>query len=130
VSAHVVILAPPGNMTELVLLSAHPSPQPKRQIDRFSHFYTAHGRKSLYFTMGGPFPQYFPFSWGSEPHLTHDFLGHSEPTIQTASNRFRRFRTGDRRVSLYFTMVFYNGTPLSPQNCPFEYVGIWTPSNT
>jgi len=27
-----------ANMIELVLSSAHPSPQPKQQIDRFSHF--------------------------------------------------------------------------------------------
>jgi len=32
-----------ANTTELVLPSAHQSPQPKRQIDRFSHFCTAHG---------------------------------------------------------------------------------------
>jgi len=25
-----------------------------------------HGRKSLYFTMGAPFPQQFPFPWGGE----------------------------------------------------------------
>jgi len=44
-----------ANMIELVLHSAHPSPQPKLQIDRFSHFCTAHER-SLYFTRGCPFP--------------------------------------------------------------------------
>ena len=56
-----------ANMIELVLPSAHPSPQPKRQIDRFICFCIAHGRKSLYFTMGDPFPQNCPFPWGSEP---------------------------------------------------------------
>jgi len=53
-------LAPPGeydwtcahwrhraNTTELVLAFAHPSPQPKWQIDRLSCFCTAHSRKSL-----------------------------------------------------------------------------------
>ena len=30
-----------ANTIELVLLSAHPSLEPKQQIDRFSHFYTA-----------------------------------------------------------------------------------------
>jgi len=53
-----------ANMIELVLFSAHPTPQPKRQIDRFSRFCTTHGRKSLYFTMGDPFPKNCPFSWG------------------------------------------------------------------
>jgi len=33
-----------ANMIELVLPSAHPSPQLKQQIDRFSHFCTAYGR--------------------------------------------------------------------------------------
>jgi len=37
-------------------------------------------------------------------------------------DRFSRFCTDDRRVSLYFTM----GRPFSPQNCPFS-LGIWTP---
>jgi len=50
-----------ANTIERVLPSAHPNPQPKRQIDRFSHFCTAHGRKSLCFTMGDPFPQNCPF---------------------------------------------------------------------
>jgi len=36
---------------------AHPSPQPKRHLDRFSHFYTADGRASLYFTVwAAPIP--------------------------------------------------------------------------
>jgi len=55
------------NTIELVLPSTYPSPQSKQQIDRFSHFRTAHGRKSLYFTMGAPFPQNCPFPWGSGP---------------------------------------------------------------
>jgi len=49
-----------ANTIELVLPSTHPSPQPKRQIDRFSRFCTAHGRKSLYFTVGNPFPKIAP----------------------------------------------------------------------
>jgi len=53
-----------ANTIELVLPSANQSPQPKRQIDRFSHFCTAHGRKFLYFIMGEPFPQNCPFPWG------------------------------------------------------------------
>ena len=53
-----------ANMIELAFPSAHQSPQPKRQIDRFTHFCTAHGRKSLYFTMGAPFGQYFPSPCG------------------------------------------------------------------
>jgi len=38
-----------ANTIELVLPSAHPSPQSKRQVDRFGRSNcTAHGRKSLY----------------------------------------------------------------------------------
>jgi len=35
---------------------AHPSPNPKRHLDRFSRSCTDHGRMSLYFTTGLPFP--------------------------------------------------------------------------
>jgi len=35
------------NTIELVLPSGHPSPQSKRQIDRFSRSCISHGRKSL-----------------------------------------------------------------------------------
>jgi len=45
-----------ANTIELVLPSAHQSPQPKRQIDRFGRFCTALGRKSKYFTVGASFP--------------------------------------------------------------------------
>jgi len=58
------------------------------------------------------------FSWGDlDPHLTHDPLGPSEPTNQTASPSVSCFCTDDRRVSLYFTM----GRPFPPQNCPFPW---------
>jgi len=51
------------NMIKLVHRSAHWSPQPKRQIDRFSRFCTAHDRKCLYFTMDAPIHQNCPFQW-------------------------------------------------------------------
>jgi len=65
-----------GNTVELVLRWAHPSPQPKWQIDRFNHFCTAHGRMSLYFATVRPFfPLIITLSHaGSGPHLTW-FLG-------------------------------------------------------
>ena len=47
---------------------------PKRQIDQFSRFCTAHGRKSLYFTMGAPFPQNCPFPWGSLIHESNTWF--------------------------------------------------------
>jgi len=54
-----------ANVIKLVLPSAHPSPQPKRQINRFSCFCTAHGRKSLYFTMGNRFSKIAPSNRGT-----------------------------------------------------------------
>ena len=46
---------------------------------------------------------------------------HTSPQPKRNLDRFCRFYTVDRRVSLYFTM--------GAQNCPFPW-GIWTPSNT
>ena len=84
---------PLANRIELVLPSAHPSPQPKWRSNRFSRFCTAHGRKSLYFTMGDP-PK-LPLLMGDlETHLIHDFLGHSEITIQTAWRSVQPFLQG------------------------------------
>jgi len=162
-----------ANTIELVLPSAHPSPQPKRQIDQFSRFCTPHGRKCLYFTIGDPFPKIAPSRGGSGPPsiswLLETHRAHNCITVDSA------IFAGDRRVSLYFTMgdhfpkiapshggsgphvrhdssdpseptnqteylsvqpflhrspqslpILYNGTPFSPQNCPFPW-GIWTP---
>jgi len=79
-----------ANTIKHVLPSAHLSPHPKRQIDRFSRFCTAHGRKCLYFTMGDPFP--IALSRGDRDlHLFHDTLRHTEPTIQTASRSVELF---------------------------------------
>ena len=63
--------------------------------------------------------------------LTHASLGQPAPITRTASrsvqlfphrhlNRFSRFCTDDRRVSLYFTM----GHPFPPQNCPIPWVDL------
>jgi len=93
-----------ANTIELVLPSAHPSPQPKWQIDRFSCFCAAYGRKFLYFTMGGPSPKIAPYHGEIWTHLIHDSLGQSEPTIQRAS----------RSVQLFSHIVLYNGPPLTP----------------
>ena len=64
-----------ANMTEVVLRWAHPNPQPKLQIDQFSHFCTAYSRKVSIFYNRFPFCQSCPFQWGDlDPHLTQ-FLG-------------------------------------------------------
>jgi len=66
--------APPTNTC---FLGPTPSPYPKRHLERFSRFCTTHGRESLYFTMGCPFPlKIAPTHGGSGPHLIHTFWGH------------------------------------------------------
>jgi len=40
-----------------MIYTAHPSPQPKRHLHRFSRFCTDDRRVSLYFTMGRTFPR-------------------------------------------------------------------------
>jgi len=91
-----------ANTIELVLSSFHQNLQHKRQIDQFSRFCTADGRKSLYFTMGA--------------RLIYDSLASPSPWPKRHHHRLSRFCTDDRRVSLYFTM----GRPF-PQNCHFQW---------
>jgi len=91
--------------------SAHPSPQPKRQIDRISRFFTAHGKIRYTLQRALLFPKITPSHGG--PHLTR-FLGHPSPKLKRHRNRFSRFRTDDRRVSLCFTMV----RPFPPSKLP------------
>ena len=65
-------------------------PQPKRQIDRFSEFCTAHGRAS-YGTPGHvPSPNNCPLHGGSGPHLIHASLGPPESITQQHIDRWRR----------------------------------------
>ena len=55
---------------------AHPTPQPKRNVDRFSYFCTGDSRVSLYFRWGAPFPlKIAPCHGGSEPPSNTGFLG-------------------------------------------------------
>jgi len=53
-----------ANTIEIVHPSAHSIPQPKRQIDRFSRFCTAQGRKCRQFAMGAPIHHNCIFPWG------------------------------------------------------------------
>ena len=74
----------------LCFLFAHPSPQPKQQIDRFSHFCTAHSRRSLYFTT----------------YLIRGSLNPHESSTQTACRSLQPFLQGslvwqtDRQTTL------------------------------
>jgi len=68
-----------ANTIELVLPSAYPSPRPKRQIDWFSRFCTAHGRKSMYFTMATLSPKLPILVVDLDSHLIHDSLSRLSP---------------------------------------------------
>jgi len=57
-----------------MISSAYLNPQIKWHLDQLSRFCTAHGRTSLYFTMGRPSPSKLPLPWGYASHLTR-FLG-------------------------------------------------------
>jgi len=76
--------------------TAHPSPQPKRHLDRFSRFRTGDRRLSLHFTMERPFPpENCPFSWGDlDSHLIHVSPGPREFATQTASRSVQPFLQG------------------------------------
>jgi len=59
-----------ANTLELMLPSAHLSPQPKQWIDRFSRFWTYDRRAFLHFTTGRTFPLKIVLSHGdADPHL-------------------------------------------------------------
>jgi len=65
---------------------ANPSPNPKRHLDCFRRFCTAHGRTSLYFTMGCPSPSKLLLPMGgSGPHQSisdrPDTLPDANPTV-------------------------------------------------
>jgi len=111
------------NTIVLILPLAHPSPKPKRQIDWFGHFCTDHGRVSLSFSIGRPLPHLkLPRPMGEpDPHLTHDSLGPSEPTTQTASRSVRSFLHRWLYSVLHFTM----GCPFPLKIAP-SHGGIWT----
>jgi len=63
-----------------MILWAHPSPQPKWHVDRFSLFCTDDHRLSLYFTVGCTFPPELPLPmgmWNSSPAT----LNWSQPVL-------------------------------------------------
>ena len=96
--------------------SAHLSLHPKRYLDQFSRFCTAHRRVSHYFTVGRyVFPQKFPLPLGgSGPHLTCGTYGHLSST-QTASPSVQPFLCGSQMLCC--TMHCQWGR--NSQNCPF-----------
>jgi len=83
---------PPSNTCLLALSQVHP----KRHLDRFSRFCTAHGRASVPILYSGrPPPQNCSFPWGHVgPHLIHGSLGPPECSTQMASRSVQPFLQG------------------------------------
>ena len=81
-----------ANTIELVLPSAHPSPQPKWQVNRLSHFCTAHGRKYLHFIMGASFPKklLLPIGGSRPPWFLGTIRTHNPNGISIASAVFEQ----------------------------------------
>ena len=110
-----------ANVIELMLLSVHPSPQPKRQIDWFRHLCCSRQKVPVLYNEQ-PFPQNCPFSLGIWTSIWF-MIPWAIPRSQSKQHddRFSRFCTGDRTVS--YTLQW--GAPFPPQNCPFSW-GICT----
>jgi len=111
------------NTIELVFVhpSAHWSPQPKWQVDRFSRFCTAYGTKCLHFTMGAPVHQKCPFAWGIwTSHVTHDTLGPCKPTTDMAPRLVQPcLHRWPQSVPIWFACFALIIVP--------SHVGVWTP---
>jgi len=98
-----------ANTIELVHSSAHSSPQPKWQMDRFSHFCRAYGTKCLFFTMGAPIHQNCPLpcnTWCFGPMRAHNRNGTS---------------IGSAVFAQMTAKCPYMVCPFRPQNCSFPY---------
>ena len=102
-----------ANTIEPVLPLAHQSPQPRQQIDRFSHFRTAHGR-ALSGTLAPP---------GKYDWICASF-GPPESTTKTANWSVQLFLHSSRQN----VPTLYNGA-LSPKIGPC-HGGSGPPSNT
>ena len=94
--------------------------QPKRQINQFSHFCTVHSlrQKVPILYNGRPFlPKLSRLMGDLDPYLTHDSLGHSEPTIQTASRSVQPFsHRWPKSVP-----ILYIGTRVPFPVCPVKW---------
>ena len=100
-----------ANTIEFVLPSAHPSPQSKRQIDRFSSAVLAQLTAESPYTYNGLF---FPPKL-SLPMKASGIPSNTWPTkVLNPHNQFIHFCIDDRIVSLYFTM----GSRFSPSKLP------------
>jgi len=111
-----------ANTIELVLPSAHTSPQPKRQMDRFSHLAQLMAQSA--YTL-----QWAPLSTRIAPsHRDLDLpcnmmlCAHASPQPKRHLDWFSRVCTDDRSVPIWFACFALKIVP--------SHVGIWTSCNT
>jgi len=110
--------------TYQMLTWAHPSPQPKRHLDQFSYFCTAHGRMSPSMPEHVLSPKNCPFVWGDlDPHLIY---GSYRPTrvkipndISIGSAVFAEF-TAECPYTLQWAAAPH-------KNCPFSWGDLMVP---
>jgi len=77
------------NTMQIVLPSAHLSPRPKRQIDRFSRFCTFRGRKSLYYKWASLSPKlHLPIGASGSPWFLGPIRVHNPNGIWIGSAVF------------------------------------------
>jgi len=98
-----------------LLPRAHPTPYPKRHLNRFRRFCTAHGRRPHYYTMGRPSPpQNCHSAWGIWTPFKY-MLHWTHPTQLPKQHLdlFNLFCTAHGRVSIH-----HNGLPLSSSKLP------------
>ena len=115
---------------------AHPNPQPKRHLESFSHFCTAHGRGPYTLQWVTHSRQNCPFPWGSGPHLTHDSLGSPKSTTQTVSRSVQPLQTDRQRQtdwptnhptrSVTIGRTYVRTTAMRPNN---YFAGMFSPSS-
>jgi len=101
-------------------------PKPKRQIDRFSGFCTAHGRKSLYLQWASLSPKIAPSHWGSGPPYSSWFHGpaqaHNPNGISIGSAAFAQMA-----VECPYTLQWDTSFKSFPLKIAPSHGGIWTP---
>ena len=91
---------PWGICAHVICGSLNPPDWASQMTSHSGRFCTAHDRKSLYFTMGTPFPKIAPSNGGSGRHLILDSLAPSKPTTQMVSRSVQPFCTDDRSVRI------------------------------
>jgi len=101
---------------------SHPNSSQKLDHDRFKRFCAAHGRPSLYFTMGCPYPlKNCPFPWGDlGTHLIDDSLVPSEPKTLKTPNGISISIGSTVFAQMTAECPYRVYRPYAPQNCHFQ----------